>query len=78
MNDLVTAIGGHVPIRPSVRRVPLSEAMKKMGAYAEALAMDQIVRSPRARDLGWTPSIHSVGRNAARLFDEWRSGREAA
>jgi nucleoside-diphosphate-sugar epimerase len=78
VNDLVTAIAGHVPIRPSVRRVPLSEAMKKMGAYAEALAMDQIVRSPRARDLGWTPSLHSVGRNAARLFDEWRSGREAA
>jgi hypothetical protein len=37
-----------------------------------ALALDQIVRSPRARALGWTPSLHSVAGNAARLFDEWR------
>jgi nucleoside-diphosphate-sugar epimerase len=78
VNDLVAAIAGYVPIRPSVRRVPFPEASKKLGAYAEALAMDQIVRSPRARALGWMPSLHSVSRNAARLFDEWRSGREAA
>jgi len=49
-----------------------------MGPYADALALDQIVRSPRARGLGWTPTLHSVGRNAVRLFDEWRRGREAA
>ena len=40
--------------------------------------IDQIVRSPRARALGWNPSLHSVAGNAARLFDEWRRGREAA
>lgn len=78
VNDLVTAIAGHVPIHPSVRKVPLTEATKKLGAYAEALALDQIVRSPRARALGWTPSLHAVSRNAARLFEEWRRGREAA
>jgi nucleoside-diphosphate-sugar epimerase len=78
VNDLVTAIAGHVPIHPSVRKVPLTEATKKLGAYAEALALDQIVRSPRARALGWTPSLHAVARNAARLFEEWRRGREAA
>ncbi len=78
VNDLVTAIAGHVPIHPSVRKVPLIEATKKLGAYAEALAMDQIVRSPRARALGWSPSLHAVSRNAARLFEEWRRGREAA
>src|SRR5262245_14143418 len=78
VNDLVAAIESHVPIRPSVRRVPLPEARHKMGAYAEALALDQIVRSPRARALGWNPSLHSVSGNAARLFEEWRRGREAA
>jgi nucleoside-diphosphate-sugar epimerase len=78
VNDLVTAIAGHVPIRPSVRRIPLAEARKKTGAYASALALDQIVRSPRARAIGWIPSLHSVSGNAARLFEEWRSGREAA
>jgi nucleoside-diphosphate-sugar epimerase len=78
VNELVAAIAGHVSIRPSIRKVPLPEARKKMGAYAEALALDQIVRCPRARALGWTPSLHAVSRNAARLFEEWRRGREAA
>ena len=78
VNDLVAAIAGHVPIVPSVRKVPLSEASKKLGAVAEALALDQVVRSPRARELGWAPSLHAVSRNAARLFEEWRRGREAA
>jgi len=78
VNDVVAAIAGHVSIRPSIRKVPLPEAHKKMGSYADALALDQIVRSPRARALGWTPSLHAVSRNAARLFEEWRRGREAA
>jgi nucleoside-diphosphate-sugar epimerase len=78
VNDLVAAIAGHVSIRPSIRKVPLPEARQKMGAYADALALDQIVRCPRARALGWSPSLHAVSRNAARLFEEWRRGREAA
>ena len=78
VNDLVSAIAGHVPINPSVRKVPLPEARQKLGAYAEALALDQIVRSPRARALGWSPSLHTVSRNTPRLFEEWRRGREAA
>jgi nucleoside-diphosphate-sugar epimerase len=78
VNDLVAAIAGHVSIRPSVRNVPLPEARKKLGTYADALALDQVVRSPRARALGWSPSLRSVAGNTARLFEEWRRGREAA
>jgi hypothetical protein len=33
------------------------------------------VRGPRARRLGWSPSLHSVAGNAARLLEEWRSDR---
>jgi nucleoside-diphosphate-sugar epimerase len=72
VNDIVRAISEHAKTEPSVRHVPLSEAKKKMGTYAEALALDQIVRSPRARALGWNPSLHSVSGNAARLFEEWK------
>jgi nucleoside-diphosphate-sugar epimerase len=78
VNDLVAAIAGHVPIRPDVRRIPLAEARQKMGPYADALALDQRVRSRRSRAIGWSPSLRSVAGNAARLFDEWRRGREAA
>ena len=77
VNDIVAAISEHAKTTPSVRRVPLAEAKKKMGAYAEALALDQIVRSPRARALGWTPSLRSVSGNAARLFEEWRRNKRA-
>jgi nucleoside-diphosphate-sugar epimerase len=74
VNDIVAAISHHAPTKPSVRHVPLAEARKKMGPYADALALDQVVRSPRARELGWSPSLKSVSGNAARLMEEWRRG----
>jgi nucleoside-diphosphate-sugar epimerase len=50
----------------------------KMGAYADALALDQRVRSPRTRALGWSPTLHSVSGNvraaAGRVQDETRGG----
>jgi nucleoside-diphosphate-sugar epimerase len=78
VNDLVAAIAPQAPTEPSIRHVPLAEARQKMGPYADALALDQIVRSPRARALGWNPTLRSVAGNAARLFEEWRRGRKAA
>jgi hypothetical protein len=77
VNEIVAALAEQAPTQPSVRRVPLPEARKKMGAYADALALDQIVRSPRARALGWRPTLHSVSGNAARLFEEWKRGKAA-
>ena len=74
VNDIVAAFKPYVPVRPDVRHVPLDEARTKMGGYAEALSLDQIVRRPRARPLGWTPSLRSVAENAARLLEEWRAG----
>ncbi len=73
VNDIATAIAGQAAVAPSVRRIPLDEAKAKMGPYALALALDQRVRSPRARALGWAPALRSVAGNAARLFEEWRS-----
>jgi nucleoside-diphosphate-sugar epimerase len=78
VEDMVEAIARHSKTRPDVRHMPLAEARAKMGAYADALALDQIVRSPRARALGWTPSLRSVSGNAARLLEEFRASREAA
>jgi len=75
VNDIVDAIKPYLPLKPDVRHVPIEEASKKMGPYAEALALDQVVRSPRARALGWTPTLHSVAGNAARLLEEWRTAR---
>jgi nucleoside-diphosphate-sugar epimerase len=76
--DIVEAIARHVMVHPDVRHVPIEEARAKMGQYADALALDQIVRSPRARALGWAPTLHSVAGNVAGLIEEFRSGQEAA
>lgn len=75
VNDIVGAIKPYLPHVPDVRYVPIDEARSKMGAYADALALDQVVRSPRARALGWAPTLKSVAGNAARLLEEWRAER---
>jgi nucleoside-diphosphate-sugar epimerase len=78
VDDIVDAIAQHAKMRPDVRHVPLEEARAKLGPLADALALDQVVRSPRARALGWAPTLHSVAGNVARLQEEFRSAREAA
>ena len=73
VNDIIASIKPHVAHKPDVRYVPIEEARSKMGPYADAMALDQVVRSPRARALGWAPSLRSVAGNAARLLEEWRT-----
>jgi nucleoside-diphosphate-sugar epimerase len=74
--DIVEALSRNTTHKPDVRFVPLEEARAKLGTYADALAMDQVVRSPRARALGWMPSLRSVGGNMPRLLEEWRNGQK--
>jgi nucleoside-diphosphate-sugar epimerase len=78
VNAIVEGIASHLTMRPDVRHVPLEEARKKLGAYADALALDQRVRGPRARALGWSPTLHSVGTNVPRLLEEFRRAKERA
>jgi nucleoside-diphosphate-sugar epimerase len=75
LKDIVEAIAAHAPARPEVRYMPLAEARKKMGPLADALALDQVVLSPRARALGWAPTLATLTRNVPRLFEEWRNAR---
>ena len=49
VNDIVEAIADHLTQRPDVRHMPMPEARRKLGTYADALALDQRVRSPRPR-----------------------------
>jgi hypothetical protein len=78
VSEIVDAIAAQAAPRPDVRFVPIEEARRKLGTYADALALDQIVRSPRARALGWQPTLGSVARSVPRLFEEWRNARAAA
>jgi len=78
VDDIVAAIAQHAKMTPDIRHMPIEEARKKMGLYADALALDQIVRSPRARALGWAPTLRSVSGSVARLLEEFRTARAAA
>jgi nucleoside-diphosphate-sugar epimerase len=78
VNDIAEALANHAKTPADIRHVPLEEARAKLGDYADALALDQKVRSPRARALGWTPTLRSVAGNVARLLEEFRNARAAA
>jgi nucleoside-diphosphate-sugar epimerase len=73
--DIAEAIAEHVPQRPDIRNMPMTEAHKKLGAYADALALDQKVRSPKARALGWEPTQAGVINSVARLVEEFRNAQ---
>jgi nucleoside-diphosphate-sugar epimerase len=72
VNDLVEAMSSHVVHKPEVRHMSIADARHRMGALAEALAMDQIGRSPKALAIGWSPSLTSASRNVPRLLEERR------
>ena len=70
--DIAEAIRSHVDPMADIRFMPLTEARARMGPYADALALDQVVRCPRARALGWSPAMHGITGSAPRLFEEYR------
>ena len=74
--DIVEALSRNTTHTPDVRFVPIEEARAKQGTFADALAMDQVVRCPRAHAIGWTPSLRSIGGNVPRLLEEWRNELE--
>lgn len=78
VNTIVDGIKRHLSMPPDVRHVPLEEGRKKLGAYADALALDQRVRGPRARALGWSPTLQSVSTSVPRLLEEFRRAKERA
>jgi nucleoside-diphosphate-sugar epimerase len=57
----------------AVRAIPLEEARKTMGPMADALAMDQVVVSARAAEVGWAPKHPPFVADAPNAFREWRS-----
>lgn len=75
VNEIFEAIADHLTQRPDIRHMPLPEARRKLGTYADALALDQRVRSPRAKALGWAPTLSSITANVPRLFEEFRRGK---
>jgi nucleoside-diphosphate-sugar epimerase len=56
--------------------IPLAEARSRMGSYADALALHQVVQSRRGAEIGWQPRHVGFAADAATAFEEWRAARE--
>jgi nucleoside-diphosphate-sugar epimerase len=57
-----------------VRAIPLEEARRSLGPMADAMAMDQVVASARATEVGWAPRRRGFSEEAPRTVREWRGG----
>jgi len=56
----------------AVRSIPLADAMRTLGPFAEAMCVDQWVASRRAQTLGWQPRPPFV-ESATEAFAEWQA-----
>jgi len=61
----------------AVRSIPLSEARRTLGPFAEAMCVDQWVTSRRAQSLGWQPRRPFL-QGADEAFAEWQASRPSA
>lgn len=55
----------------AVRSIPIAEARNKMGPLADALALDQVVITKRAGEVGWAPRHPGFVQDAGAAFREW-------
>jgi nucleoside-diphosphate-sugar epimerase len=58
----------------AVRSIPLAEAMKTVGPFAEAMCVDQWVGSRRAPALGWKPRRPFL-ESTPEAFADWQTAR---
>ena len=56
----------------ATRSLPLDEARVKMGPSADALVLDQVVRSRRAAELGWQPTRQGFVADAPETYREMK------
>ncbi|HET7433305.1 MAG TPA: NAD-dependent epimerase/dehydratase family protein [Thermoanaerobaculia bacterium] len=47
-------------LAPHATHIALEDARAELGAFADALCLDQVVRAPRSKALGWRPRAFAV------------------
>lgn len=57
----------------ATRAIPLEEARRTLGPFADCLALDQLVESRRTTELGWRPEHPNFLGEAAKAYLEWKS-----
>ena len=74
VKEMAAAAGKAASYKGAVRGVPVDEARKAMGPFAEALVADQHVESWKiARRLGWNPRHGGFVDGARAYFESWKA-----
>lgn len=71
--DLAAAASRAAGAGGTTAAVRVSEAREEMGAFADALTMDQVVGCRRARAFGWAPEHAPFGDSADAVYEEWKA-----
>lgn len=58
----------------ATERVRVEQAREELGAFADALTMDQVMGCARSRDFGWAPEHAPFTESAEAVFREWSAG----
>jgi nucleoside-diphosphate-sugar epimerase len=75
VNEMAEAAARVAGCPGAVRHVPVAEAAKKIGPYAECLAVDQHVDSRKAvRLLGWQPRHVGFVDEVGLFYEAWKAG----
>jgi nucleoside-diphosphate-sugar epimerase len=76
VGDMAAAAARAAGYPGPIRFLPLAEAAKAMGPFAEALALDQHVSSWKiARRLGWHPQHGGFVNGAGTYFEAWKAAQ---
>lgn len=57
----------------ATRRVRVEDAREELGAFADALVMDQVMGCARSRELGWAPEHPPFTESAGAMYEEWKA-----
>jgi nucleoside-diphosphate-sugar epimerase len=76
VGEMAAAAAKAAGYREAVRYVPIEEATKKLGPFAEALAIDQHVSSWKlARRLAWQPQHGGFVDGVKTFFEAWKAAQ---
>lgn len=76
VNEMAEAVVHATGGKAKITRVPLAEATKQMGAFAECLTLNQHVDSRKAvRLLGWQPKHGGFADSVQTYYQAWKAWR---
>lgn len=72
VGDLAMAASRAAGAGGATKRVRLEQARRRLGAFADALTMDQVMGCRRSEQLGWQPRHPPFRESAEDVYREWR------